>query len=55
MTWEAISTAMTNFSDVVTSAIGTISSSPALMAIFVGGSLLPVGFKLFKRAKKAVR
>lgn len=55
MTWEQISAAMTNFADVVTSTISTISSNPALMAIFVGGSLLPIGFKLFKRAKKAVR
>ena len=55
MTWADITAALTNFGDVLTSAIGSINSSPALMAMFVGGSLLPIGFKIFKRAKKAVR
>lgn len=55
MTLEAITDAMTNFGTLFTNAMGVITGNVALMAIFVGGSVIPVAFRVFKRAKKAVR
>ena len=54
MTWANITTALHDFWDVVTECITFITGNAALMALFAA-SLIPIGFKIFKKAKRAVR
>ena len=54
MTMENITTALTNFGSVLTETATAISGNVALM-IFLAGGLLVAGFRVFKKAKKAVR
>ena len=50
----ALTTALTNFGTVWTDMTTKITSSEVLM-VFVAGSLLILGFKVFKKGRKAVR
>lgn len=54
MLWDDIIAALTNFWQVVTSCITFITTNAALMALFAA-SLIPIGFKIFKKAKRAVK
>lgn len=54
MTWTAIEAALTNVWSVVESCITFITGNAALMMLFVAG-LIPIGFKIFRKAKKSVR
>ena len=54
MTWADIVTAMQNCGDALTNAMGVISGNAGLMVIFAGG-IITVGFRLFKKAKRAVK
>ena len=54
MTWANITGALTNVWTVVDSCIDFIVDNPALMMLFAAG-LVPVGFKLFKKAKRSVK
>ena len=49
-----MSTALTNFSSVMTSLVGIIEGNDILLTMFAGG-LLVVGAKVFKRIKNAVK
>lgn len=49
-----LSDALTNFSIVWTRVAGIITGNDVLM-IFLAGGLITLGFRVFKRAKKAVR
>ena len=48
-----ISTAMTNLGTVFTDSMGVITGSVPMM-IFLAGGLTMLGFRIFKRGKKAV-
>lgn len=50
----ALSTALTNIGSVVTAAVGVITDNTILMTLFAG-TLLAVGFRAIRWAKKAVR
>ena len=54
MDWTGISAALTNVWSVVDSCINFITGNAALMMLFAA-SLVPVGFKLFKKAKRSVK
>lgn len=54
MTWAGIESALTNVWGVVESCITFITGNAALMALFVAG-LVPIGFKIFRKAKKSVK
>lgn len=54
MTMSDITTALTNLGTVFTSAIDVITGSVPMM-IFLAGGLTMLGFKIFKKGKKAVR
>lgn len=54
MTMENISTAITNLGTVFTSSMSVITGSVPMM-IFLAGGLTMLGFRIFKRGKKAVR
>lgn len=54
MTAADITTGLTNFGTVFTNTASIITDNPALM-IFLAGGLLIAGFRVFKKAKKAVR
>lgn len=49
-----MSTALTNFTSVLTSLVGIITDNAILFTMFAGG-LLAVGAKVFKRIKNAVK
>lgn len=51
---EGLTTALTNFTTVWTDMVGIITGNDVLM-IFLAGGLITLGFRVFKRAKKAVR
>lgn len=51
---EGLTTALTNFGTVFTRVATLISGNEVLM-IFLAGGLITLGFRVFKRAKKAVR
>lgn len=55
MEWTAVTTGLTNAWSLLTSSLEQIAGNAVLMAMFVGGSLIPIGFKIFKRAKRAVK
>ena len=50
----ALETALTNFGSIWTHATDMVQGSQVLM-VFVAGSLLILGFKVFKKGRKAVR
>ena len=54
MNWDAISDALTNVWNTVSSCITFITGNAALMMLFAA-SLVPVGFKIFKKAKRSVK
>lgn len=54
MTWEQIWDGIQHMVEATGEGIGVITDNPGLMAIF-GASILAVGFKLFKRAKRTAR
>lgn len=54
MTWETVSGALENVWSMVNSCVTFITSNTALLFLFVS-SLVPVGFKLFKKAKRSVK
>jgi hypothetical protein len=54
MDWSAITTAIGHVWDLVEGAITFITTNPALMVLF-SASLVPIGFKIFRKAKKSVR
>lgn len=49
-----ISSALTDFSSVLTSVVGIITDNAILLTMFAGG-LLVVGAKVFKRIKSAAK
>lgn len=49
-----ISSALTDFTSVMTSLVGIITGNAILLTMFAGG-LLTVGAKVFKRIKNAVK
>ena len=49
-----MSTALTDFSSVLTSLVGIIEGNAILMTMFAGG-LLVVGAKVFKKIKSSVK
>lgn len=51
---EGLSTALTDFATVFADVSATILGDNVLM-IFLAGGLITMGFRVFKRAKKAVR
>lgn len=54
MTWAGVEAALENVWGIVESCITFITGNAALMVIFVAG-LVPIGFKIFRKAKKSVR
>lgn len=48
----SISSALTDFTSVLTSVIGVVTGNPILLTMFAGG-LLAVGAKVFKKIKNA--
>lgn len=54
MEWTGITAALTNVWSIVESCIGFITDNAALMMLFAA-SLIPVGFKIFRKARKSVR
>ena len=54
MAMTDISTALTNLGTVFASSIDVITGSVPMM-IFLAGGLTMLGFRIFKRGKKAVR
>lgn len=54
MTWAGVTTALGNVWDVVDSCIDFIVNNPPLLMLFAA-SLIPVGFKIFKKAKRSVK
>lgn len=48
----SISSALTDFSSVLTSVVGVITGNPILLTMFAGG-LIAVGAKVFKSIKNA--
>lgn len=51
---EAIITAMADVADIVTSAFGLITGTPVLL-FFLAASLVPVGFRIFRMAKRSAK
>lgn len=54
MTWEVVETALTNVWSIVSSCVTFITGQPVMLTLFAA-SLVPIGFKIFRKAKKAVR
>lgn len=54
MTWAEITAALGNVWDVIEDCMTNIKDNALLMAMFAA-SIIPVGFKIFKRAKRAVK
>lgn len=54
MTWDQISAAFSNVTDIMSNAMTVITGNAGLLTLFVAG-LIPVGFRIFKRAKRAVK
>ena len=53
MTAEGLTNALASVWEIVGSAVDFIAENPILMVCFVAG-LVPVGFKIFKKARKSV-
>lgn len=54
MTWADVTGALTNCWTLVTDCVDFFTQNAALMVMFVGG-LVPVGFKIFRKAKRAAK
>lgn len=54
LTWSTISGALANAWTLVDSAITFITTNDVFVVIFAAG-LIPIGFRIFKKAKRAVR
>lgn len=54
MTWEVISGALTNVWAIVTSCITFIVSNDLFLVLLAGG-LVPLGFKVFRVARRSVK
>ena len=54
MDGTAVSTALTTVWSVVNGCVEFITGNAVLMVIFVAG-LVPIGFKIFRKAKNSVR
>ena len=54
MTWADVTAAFTQVGDVLTDGISTIAGNVVLMTVLAAG-LIPVGLRIFRKAKKAVR
>ena len=52
---KAVTTALGTVWEIVGDCVTFIADNPVLMVIFVGGCLVPIGFKIFKRAKRSVK
>lgn len=53
---SAIGAAVDNFAtEVLPQGMNIITGNAALMVLFVAGSVIPIAFYVFKRAKKSVR
>lgn len=54
MTWENVTSAFAYVTDIFTQCMTTITGNVVLMACLAGG-LVSIGFRLFKKAKRAVK
>lgn len=54
MTWANVTAAFTQVGDVLTQGISIISGNVVLMTCLAAG-LIPIGLRIFHKAKKAVR
>lgn len=54
LTWTLIEGGLTNAWTLVSSGLDFIASQPALIAMFAAG-LIPIGFRIFRKAKRAVK
>lgn len=54
MEWADVIAATSNVTDIVGKALNVMTGNPALMTIFTAG-LLTVGFRVFRKAKRAAR
>lgn len=52
--WSNIVTALSHVWDIVGSCVNFITTNEVFVVIF-GAGLIPLGFKIFKKAKKAVK
>lgn len=50
---EWISTGATNVLSIFDVLLNTITSNSLLAMLFVGGTIIPIGFKIFKKFKRA--
>lgn len=50
---EFIATSTTTIMSMFTQIIDTITGTPILALLFVGGTVLPIGFAIFKKFKRA--
>lgn len=48
---EWITTATTTVMDTMSTVLDTITSTPILAVIFVGGTIIPLGLRIFKKFK----
>lgn len=54
MAWTDITTALANVWDLVGDSIDFMKDNVVLMAVLAAG-LVPIGFRIFKKAKRAVK
>ena len=54
MTMTDVNAGLANFDVLLSKAVSVVTDNPVLM-LFLAGGLLVVGFRVFKKAKKAVR
>ena len=54
MNWAGLEAALDNVWALVTDCVEFITTNAALMVIFAA-SLVPIGFKIFRRARKSVK
>lgn len=52
VTMEWISTGATNVLSIFDVLLDTITSNPLLAMLFVGGTIIPIGFRIFKKFKR---
>lgn len=51
---EWLTTAVTGCLDIFSTTIGLISETPVLALLFAGGTIIPLGFGLFGKAKHSI-
>lgn len=54
MTWADIVAAFSQVGDVLSTGLSTVKGNVVLMTVLAAG-LIPVGLRIFRKAKKAVR